>query len=392
MSTNAEDAVAVEAPISAPAHKPLNIGPLEVWPPVVLAPMAGVTDVPFRTLCRGFGAGIYVNQMLTARAICERHARTLKLAEFAADESPRSVQLYGVDPYWTAEATKWLVNEHGVDHIDMNFGCPVKKVTKCGGGGALPVKRNHLRAIIAATVKAAGDIPVTIKFRMGVDDDNLTYLDAGKIGEEEGVKAVALHARTVEQLYSGYADRSAIAALAEHVTTIPVLGNGDIWEAHDAVEMMAETGCDGVVIGRGCLGRPWLFRDLVDIFEGRPVQPPPTMADVVPVIRRHAHLLVEWTESELSLRSFRKHAVWYLTGFPVGPKIRRRLNMVTSLDELDDVLGDIDPSLQLPLEAMRIPRSHTGGPKPVTLPEGWLDDPYGPAVMGKEAEAIVSGG
>ena len=354
--------------------------------------MAGVTDVPFRALCREFGAGLYVNQMLTARAICEKHERTLKLAEFAADESPRSVQLYGVDPYWTSEATKWLVNEHGVDHIDMNFGCPVKKVTKCGGGGALPVKRNHLRAIIAATVKAAGDIPVTIKFRMGVDDDNLTYLDAGKIGEEEGVKAVALHARTVEQLYSGHADRSAIAALAEHVTSIPVLGNGDIWEAHDAIEMMAETGCDGVVIGRGCLGRPWLFRDLVDIFEGRPVQAPPTMADVVPVIRQHAHLLVEWTESEVSLRSFRKHAVWYLTGFPVGPKVRRRMNEVTTLDELDTVLADIDPSLQLPVEAMRIPRSHSGGPKPVTLPEGWLDDPFGPAVMGKDAEAVVSGG
>lgn len=354
--------------------------------------MAGVTDVPFRKLCSEFGAGLYVNQMLTARALCEQNQRTLKLAEFGPDESPRSVQLYGVDPYWVSEATKWLVNEHGVDHIDMNFGCPVKKVTKCGGGGALPVKRNHLRSIIAAAVKAAGDVPVTIKFRMGIDDDHLTYLDAGRIGEEEGVKAVALHARTVEQLYSGIADRSAIAALAAHVNTIPVLGNGDIWEAHDAIEMMAETGCDGVVIGRGCLGRPWLFRDLVDIFEGRPVQAPPTMADVVPVLRRHAQLLVEWTESELSLRSFRKHAVWYLTGYPVGPKIRRELNQVTTLAMLDEVLDSIDPALELPKAAMRIPRSHTGGPKAVTLPEGWLDDPYGPAEMGADAEAIVSGG
>lgn len=371
---------------------PLEIGPLSVWPPVVLAPMAGVTDVPFRALCRSFGAGLYVNQMLTARALCERNERTLKLAEFGADESPRSVQLYGVDPRWTAEATRWLVNEHGVDHIDMNFGCPVKKVTKGGGGGALPVKRNHLREIIAATVKAAGNVPVTIKFRMGIDDDHLTFLDAGRIGEEEGVKAVALHARTVEELYSGQAHWPAIGELKRHVTSIPVLGNGDIWEAHDAIEMMQQTDCDGVVIGRGCLGRPWLFRDLVDIFEGRPVQAPPKLGEVIPVIRDHARMLVEWTNGEQALRGFRKHAVWYFTGYPVGPKARRRMNEVSTLVMLDEVLDDLDPGLELPAAAMRIPRSHTAGPKPVSLPEGWLDDPFGPAIMGAGAESIVSGG
>lgn len=370
----------------------LTIGPHQVYPPVVLAPMAGVTNAPFRTICRDQGAGLYVSEMITARALVEGAEKTHELARFAPDETPRSMQLYSTDPIAMGAAVRQLVEANHVDHIDMNFGCPVKKVTKCGGGGALPVKRNHLRAIIAATVKAAGDIPVTIKMRIGVDDDHHTYLDAGRIAEEEGVKAVALHGRTVEQLYSGQADRSAIAALKQHVTTIPVLGNGDIWEAHDAIEMMQETGCDGVVIGRGCLGRPWLFRDLVDIFEGREVSPPPTMAEVVPVIREHARLLVEWTETEVSLRSFRKHAVWYLTGFPVGPKIRRRLNGVTSLATLDEVLAEIDPSLELPAAAMRIPRSHSGGPKAVTLPEGWLDDPFGPATMGADAEAIVSGG
>jgi nifR3 family TIM-barrel protein len=370
----------------------LQIGPIQVDPPVVLAPMAGVTDVPFRALCRRFGAGLYVNQMITARGWLEGHAKTLRLAEFGADEYPRSIQLYGTDPHFIGLAVGRLVAENGIDHVDMNFGCPVPKVTRHGGGAVLPLKRELLRAIVAAAVAAAGDVPVTLKFRKGVSDDLLTFLDAGRIAEEEGCAAVALHARTAEQLYSGAADWSAIAELKSAVTTIPVLGNGDIWEASDAIEMMARTGCDGVVIGRGCLGRPWLFGELAAAFAGRPAPDRPTLGGVGAIMMEHARLLVDWTGTEASLRSFRKHALWYLTGFPVGGATRKRIGSVTSLPELAAIVDTFDADVPFPLEVLRTPRSHTGGPRPVALPDGYLDDLTGVIPPAAAAEALVSGG
>ena len=370
----------------------LAIGPLTISPPVVLAPMAGVTDLPFRTLCRGFGAGLYVNQMITARGLVEGNARTLKLAEFGPDESPRSIQLYGTDPRWIAEAVRILVDHHGVDHVDMNFGCPVPKVTRHGGGAALPFKRRLLAAIVRAAVAAAGPVPVTIKCRMGIDDDHLTYLDTGAIAESEGAAAIALHARTAHQLYAPTARWEAIAHLKEHVTSIPVLGNGDLWEAHDALAMMRGTGCDGVVVGRGCLGRPWLFGDLAAAFEGREVPDPPPLGRTVEVMLRHADLTVEWLGDErVALRGFRKHALWYLTGYPVGASTRRRLSQVATMAELRSLLGRMDPALTMRPGSMRTPRSHNGGPRPVALPEGWLRDPDA-AVRLAEADRAGSGG
>ena len=248
--------------------RPLRIGPIEVFPPVVLAPMAGITNAPFRTLCRRFSQDrcLYVSEMITARAFVERHPRTLKLASFGADEATRkSIQLYGTHPDTLAQATRILVEEWGVHHIDMNFGCPVRKVTSAGGGAALPLRPALLRRIVRSVVQSAGAVPVTIKFRKGIDDSLLTYLDAGSIGEGEGAVAVALHARTAAQLYSGQADWDAIRALKQHVRTIPVLGNGDVLECWDALRMLRETGCDGVVVGRGCLGRPWLFGELLSL-------------------------------------------------------------------------------------------------------------------------------
>ena len=384
---------------------PIDIGPISVWPPVVLAPMAGVTDVPFRQLCREASAsgladpdqphapGLFVNQMITARALVEGHKKTLKLAEFGPDEKPRSIQLYGTDPIYLGKAVEQLVETEHVDHIDMNFGCPVGKVTKHGGGGALPYRRPLFRRIVRAAVEAAqGRVPVTVKFRMGIDDDHLTHIDAGRIAEEEGAAAVALHGRTVEQLYSGDARWEAIAELKQAVTTIPVLGNGDIWEPHDALRMLRETGADGVVIGRGCLGRPWLFRDLARVFEGGDVGPVPTMAEAATAMRRQAELIVEWMETERALRGFRKHAIWYLTGMPVGGEFRRKVQEIDGLADLDEVLASIDPTLYLPVDAIRIPRSHKGGPKPVSLPHGWLDDPDSQLALSEEAEALVSGG
>lgn len=370
----------------------LRIGPLTVDPPVVLAPMAGVTDAPFRGVCSRFGAGLYVSEMITARALVERNARTLSMLRFDGSEVTRSVQLYGTDPRTLGEAVRFLVEEVGVDHVDMNFGCPVPKVTRKGGGSALPVHRALLRDIVRAAVAAAGSVPVTIKFRMGVDDEILTYLDTGRIAEEEGVAAIALHARTAEQLYSGSARWDAIAALKANVSSIPVLGNGDIWEAHDALAMLAQTGCDGVVVGRGCLGRPWLFRDLVDAFGGREVQPAPPLGWVTEVMRDHAQRLVEWSGEVGGMKAFRKHAGWYLTGYPVGGAARRHANLVTTLADLDHVIDELDPDATIAPNALRAARGHTNGPRPVHLPDGWLETADDPTPPDAAAEVLVSGG
>jgi nifR3 family TIM-barrel protein len=370
---------------------PLRIGPISVDPPVVLAPMAGVTNAPFRRLCREFGAGLYVSEMIGARGLVERSEKTLALARFDDDEVPRSIQLYGTDPSSLGAAVRMLVSEVGVDHIDMNFGCPMGKVTRHGGGAALPWKTDLFRSIVQSAVRAAGAVPVTVKFRKGIDEDHLTYLDAGLIAEEEGAAAVALHARTARQLYSGEADWGSIAALKEAVTTIPVLGNGDIWTAWDAVSMMEETGCDGVVVGRGCLGRPWLFRDLADVLsEGRP-QLPPTLGKVGAIMVRHARLLVAHFGDEKGINLFRRHPSWYLKGFPVGPELRDSFSRVTSVEEVEELGGQLDADTPFPEEAHTMVRGHAQGPRPVRLPDGFLDD-RATARLDREAEAVVSGG
>jgi nifR3 family TIM-barrel protein len=371
----------------------IPIGPLRVWPPVVLAPMAGVTNPPFRTLCRRFGAGLYVSEMITARALVEGNRKTLLMASFSAEETTRSLQLYGVDPHYVGEAVRVLVGEGRVDHIDMNFGCPVRKVTRKGGGAAIPLKPRLLRGIVKAAVGAAGRVPVTLKFRIGIDALRTTYLDAGRIGEEEGCAAVGLHARTAAQLYEGAAAWEAIARLKAEVRRIPVLGNGDIWEAEDALRMMRETGCDGVIVGRGCLGRPWLFRDLADVFDGRGPQDPPHFGGVVDLMLEHARLLVAWLGDEgPALRAFRKHSSWYTKGFPGGAALRERLMRVETMAGLAAELASVDRSLPFPPEAMRVPRGKGGGTQTVALPEGYLDDLDDATPPGVEAETAESGG
>ncbi|APT85384.1 tRNA dihydrouridine synthase DusB [Corynebacterium aquilae] len=379
----------------------VQIGSLSLSSPVVLAPMAGVTNVAFRTLCRelereAFGsvAGLYVCEMITARALCERNEKTMHMTTFAPDEQPRSLQLYTTDPHWTYEAAKMIVEEDLADHIDMNFGCPVPKVTRRGGGSALPYKRRLFGNIVAAAVKATEgtDIPVTVKFRVGIDDEHHTHLDAGRIAVEEGAAAVALHARTAAQRYSGEADWSEIARLKEHLahTGIPVLGNGDIFAAADASRMMAETGCDGVVIGRGCLGRPWLFASLAAELSGKPLPPEPTLGEVTRIISRHAELLVEHDGEEKGCRDLRKHMGWYLRGFPVGGDVRRALATVKTLDELARILDPLRDSDALADDAEG-PRGRQGSPSKVVLPEGWLDDPEDVTVP-EGADIMHSGG
>ncbi|MEG3633963.1 tRNA dihydrouridine synthase DusB [Micromonospora palythoicola] len=361
---------------------PLAIGPHRVWPPVVLAPMAGITNVGFRQLCREQGGGIYVCEMITTVALVERNPKTLRMIAFGADERPRSLQLYGTDPETTAAAVRIVVERDLADHIDLNFGCPVPKVTRRGGGAALPWRRRLFARLVRAAVDAASPakVPVTVKMRKGIDDDHLTYVEAGLAAQEAGVAAVALHGRTAAQRYSGTADWDAIATLKQALD-VPVLGNGDIWEADDALRMVAHTGVDGVVIGRGCLGRPWLFADLEAAFNGSPQRRLPTLGEVAVTMRRHAELLVEQFTAGArnpargerdGCTDFRKHVAWYLKGFPVGSELRRALAMIDSLAQLDDLLGKLDPAVPFPVETLGQPRGRTNSPGKVFLPDGWL--------------------
>ncbi|MGI8531111.1 MAG: tRNA dihydrouridine synthase DusB [Geodermatophilaceae bacterium] len=359
--------------------RPLRIGSLVVDSPVVLAPMAGITNPAFRQICREYGGGLYVCEMITSRALVERNERTMRMIRFAPAESPRSLQLYGVDPAIVGAAVRMLVAEDRADHVDLNFGCPVPKVTRKGGGAALPFRRGLLRDILRAAVTAAdGRIPVTIKMRLGIDPSHATFLDAGRIAQDEGIAAVALHGRTAAQMYGGTADWAAIAALKSTVD-IPVLGNGDIWEASDAVRMVAETGCDGVVIGRGCLGRPWLFGDLAAVFAGQPRRNLPRLREVTDVMLRHASLLIEFMGADRGIRDFRKHVGWYLKGFGVGGPVRAELSTVDSLSELEGRLATLTDQ-SYPTAILGMPRGRSTGTRHVVLPEGWLLDSTSRAV------------
>lgn len=383
---------------SAPA---LRIGGMELNSPVILAPMAGVTNMPFRVLCReieqeltGASSGLYVCEMITARAMVARNQKTLHMTSFAPEESPRSMQLYTVDPKFTYEAVRMIVEEDIADHVDMNFGCPVPKVTRKGGGSAIPYKRRLFGNIVGAAVRAAegSGIPITVKFRIGIDDEHHTHLDAGRIAAEEGAAAVALHARTAAERYSGTARWDEIARLVDHMdgTGIPVIGNGDIFAAEDAARMMEQTGCHGVEVGRGCLGRPWLFAQLGAQLRGEDIPPEPTLGEVARIIYRHAELLAAHDGEDHACRDIRKHTGWYLRGFPVGGEFRKELAQVSSLAQLRERLAPIADSQQLAEEADSA-RGRQGSSAKVALPEGWLDDPEDEAVP-EGAEIENNGG
>ena len=363
----------------APLHLPIRGGGLDLTTPVVLAPMAGITNSAFRLLCREQGAGLFVSEMVTARALVERNEETMRMIVPGEGESPRSVQLYATDPEDLARAVRMIATEDLADHIDLNFGCPVPKVTRKGGGAALPYKRRLFAALVEAAVKNAAPygIPVTVKMRVGIDSDHETYLDAGLIAAKIGVAWVALHARTAAQFYEGKSDWSKITTLVEHLkpTGVPVLGNGDIWSGEDGVAMMYETGCAGVVVGRGCLGRPWLFADLVRAFNGEGERPLPRLFEVREVMWRHAQLLVSYFESEdRACRDLRKHMAWYLKGFRVPGELRPRFGMVSSLQELRSLLDLLDDQ-SYPESVGDAPRGRRSHGRAVTLPQGWLDDP-----------------
>lgn len=381
----------------------LQYGKHKIEVPVVLAPMAGITNTAFRRLCREYGGGLFVSEMVTSRALVERTEESMRLIGHHPSEEIRSVQLYGVEPKTISEAVTMLVAEDRADHIDLNFGCPVPKVTRKGGGAALPWKQDLFAAIVNAAVRAAGDVPVSVKMRKGIDDDHLTFLDAGRAARDSGVVAVALHGRTANDYYSGEADWQAIRELREALPDVQVLGNGDIWSAQDAVRMMRETGVDGVVVGRGCLGRPWLFGDLErEIMaylagvasDAAPIQP--SLGEAANGFRRHAQLLIEFFEDEgRACRDIRKHVAWYFKGYPIGGDFRAALARVDSLAEIDALLATLDPSLPYPGAEAEGPRGRLGGVKSCALPENWLDSrelsPKHREIL-QAAELSVSGG
>ncbi|GGK86704.1 tRNA dihydrouridine synthase DusB [Salinibacterium xinjiangense] len=382
---------------AAPASKPaLKIGPIELDVPVVLAPMAGITNTAFRRLCREYGAGLYVSEMITSRALVERTPESMRLIRHHESETTRSIQLYGVDPKIVAEAVTMLVAEDRADHIDLNFGCPVPKVTRKGGGAALPWKRDLFRDIVEGAVKAAGAVPLTVKMRKGIDSDHLTYLEAAKAAEGAGVASIALHARTAAEFYSGTADWSAIEKLKNTITGTPILGNGDIWSAKDALRMVDETGCDGVVVGRGCLGRPWLFGDLAAAFRGEELKAEPSLGDVARAFKRHAELLTEFFEEEdRACRDIRKHVAWYFKGYAVGGELRAAMATVKDLAQLDELLAQLDGEQPYPGADAEGQRGRAGTPKSPSLPQGWLDSrelQETHRVQLTEAELNTSGG
>jgi nifR3 family TIM-barrel protein len=352
-------------------------GALSVWPPVVLAPMAGVTNPPFRALCRRQGAGLYVAEMLHARGLCEQNARTLKMTAFGSDESVRSIQVFGCEPAEMHDAARYLATEVGVHHIDINMGCPVRKVTARGGGSALPARPELMGRVMAAVVKGAGGgtadaVPVTVKIRLGLDDGRTTWPDALAAAQGEGLAWIAVHARTAAALYSGSARWEEIARVKERAT-IPVLGNGDIWEAWDALRMMRATGCDGVVIGRGCLGRPWLFAELAAVFDGREPADPPRLEQVLAILREHGTLLVDFFGERKGVLELRKWCAWYTKGFDGSARVREALQRIESLAGMDLWLAQLDGDQDFPKGALRVSRAKRGGSQDkVSLPPGWL--------------------
>ncbi|MCX8644552.1 tRNA dihydrouridine synthase DusB [Bifidobacterium sp. B4081] len=366
-----------EADRPTPKVASVQLGPITVPVPVMLSPMAGVTNWPFRLLCREYGPdGLYVGEMVTARALVARNPKAFRLCRFAPQEKVRSLQLYGVDPQIMEQATRMVVDAGWADHIDMNFGCPVPKVTRHGGGSALPWKTDLFAELVhrVVAVCSPAGIPVTAKIRVGIDHQHETFMEAAHIAQEEGCAAVTLHARTTAEYYGGHADWDRIAELAQAID-IPVFGNGDIWTAEDALDMFAQTGCAGVAIGRGCQGRPWLFADIAAALAGSPERQEPTLGQVGAIVARHARLLVEFYDGNerMAVHDMRKHVAWYLKGFAVGGQVRRDFMACESLEDMDRCIADLDKDMPYPQAVAGKPRGRVRYAKKVRLPYGWLD-------------------
>jgi len=316
--------------------KKLKIGNVELKNPYILAPMAGVTDLPFRLLCKEQGAGLLFMEMISAKAIQYNNRNTKALLEIHPEEEPVSLQLFGSDPEVISEIAK-RIEELPFAILDINMGCPVPKIVRNGEGSALMNQPKLVHEIVSKTVKAIQK-PVTVKIRKGFNDESINAVEIAKIIEDAGAAAVAVHGRTREQYYSGKADWDIIRQVKEAVS-IPVIGNGDVVSGESALAMMRETGCDGVMIGRGAQGNPWIFSELVGYEKTRVMPERPSNGELKDMMLRHARLQIQYKGEYLGIREMRKHVSWYTTGLPNSAKLRGEINAVESYAELEELLN-----------------------------------------------------
>ena len=315
--------------------KHLKIGNAELENRYILGPMAGVTDLPFRLLCREQGAGLLCMEMVSAKAILYNNRNTKALLEIHPDEKTVALQLFGSDPEIMSEMAK-RIEERPFDILDINMGCPVPKVVKNGEGSALMKNPKLVYEIVSSMVKAI-EKPVTVKIRKGFDDDHVNAVEIAKIIEEAGAAAVAVHGRTREQYYSGKADWDIIRQVKEAVS-IPVIGNGDVTSPEKADELVRYTGCDGVMIARGAQGNPWIFSQMCAWEETGEVPPRPDKDKVREMMLKHARLQLQYKGDYVGIREMRKHVAWYTKGIPNAARLRERINQVESYEELENLL------------------------------------------------------
>ncbi len=315
--------------------KPLKIGSVTLPNNLILAPMAGVTDLPFRLLCKEQGAGLLCMEMVSAKAILYKNRNTESLLEIDPRENPVSLQLFGSDPEIISTIAH-QIEERPFDILDLNMGCPVPKIVNNGEGSALMKNPKLAGEIIRETVKAI-DKPLTVKIRKGFDDEHINAVEMAKIAEDAGAAAVAVHGRTREQFYSGRADWDIIRQVKEAVS-IPVIGNGDLLTAEDVIAMEEQTGCDGFMIARGAQGNPWIFRQILHYFETGEHLAKPTLEEVTQMILRHARMMLEFKGEYIGIREIRKHAAWYTAGYPNSARLRVAINNVESFEALEELL------------------------------------------------------
>ena len=315
-----------------------KIGNVELENNLILAPMAGVTDLPFRLLCKEQGCGLVCMEMVSAKAIQYGNKATEKMMEIVEEEKPASLQLFGRDPDIISEIAK-RIEERPFAILDINMGCPVPKVVNNGEGSALLKEPKLVEEILTKTVKAIKK-PVTVKIRKGFDDSCINAVEIAKIAEQSGVAAIAVHGRTREQYYSGVADWDIIRQVKEAVS-IPVIGNGDITSPEKALEMAEKTGCDGFMIGRGAQGNPWIFQQILAYIKSGKKVPAPTISEICDMILLHARLQIEVKGAYTGIREMRKHVAWYTSGLPHSAKLRAALCEIDSLEQLQEMLGQL---------------------------------------------------
>ena len=313
----------------------MNIGNIELSAPLALAPMAGITDLPFRLICRRLGCGMTVSEMVSAKGLLYKNVKTTEMLRIDDGERPTAIQLFGSVPAELAEAAR-MVEASSADMIDFNMGCPVPKIVNNGEGSALMKNPQLAHDILAAMVKAV-KIPVTVKFRAGWDDNNRNAVEIARAVEAAGVSAVAVHGRTRQQFYEGKADWSIIADVKQAVK-VPVFGNGDIFTVADGLRMLEQTGCDGFMIARGAQGNPWIFSQILHYFETGEHQEKPSFEEVRRMILRHARMMIEFKGEYTGIHEMRKHTAWYTAGYPHSSRLRAAVNTVESLEQLEELL------------------------------------------------------